>query len=55
MNVRIIINMNMQKKQYQREKSIIINDFEHMTRITVSRKKYINKGKKTFKRSTLRF
>lgn len=38
--------MNIKKRQYQGTK-ILLNDFEHMTRITVSREKYINERKKT--------
>jgi len=34
---------------------VSLNDFEHMTRITVSREKYTNKRKKTFEGSTLKF
>lgn len=45
-----------QKETSIKEKKVLLNDFEHMTRITVSRKKYINKRKKTFKRlNALRF
>jgi len=34
---------------------VLLNDFEHMTRITVSREKYTNERKKTFEESTLKF
>jgi len=33
----------------------VLNDFEHMTRITVSREKYTNERKKTFEGSMLKF
>jgi len=39
--------MNIKEVTVFKEMKVLLNDFEHMTRITVSREKYTNERKKT--------